>query len=116
MQYNLLPMALYAVIALAVAVTARLTVDDVRDRELSGQRPWLLWSLLHIPVLVALLHLCGYLFWQLLARGTERSGFEQVNLMIHTLAVVLVGAAGMWIYREQLLRCRSEEEEEEEEE
>ena len=111
MQYDLSPLALYAVIGLAVTVTARLTVDDVRDRELSGQRPWLLWSLLHIPVLVALLHLCGYLFWQLLASGTERSGFEQVNLMIHTLAVMLVGAAGMWIYREQLLRFRLKSEE-----
>lgn len=84
---------------------------DVRQRELSEQRPWVVWTLLHVPVLVAFVHLCGYLCWQLLARGTQRSLFDQVNLMIHVLALVLVGAACIWIYRCQLARCRSEAEE-----
>ena len=33
-----------------------------------------------------------------------RSAFDQVHLMIHTLAVVLASAACIWIYRKQFLR------------
>lgn len=79
MPFNLPPMALYAVLALAFAVTSRMTASEVRQRELSEQRPWVVWTLLHAPVLVASVHLCGYLCWQLLARGTQRSLFDQVN-------------------------------------
>ena len=88
------PMALYAAFAVSVTVTARVTTGSAGGD--SQFRFWESW-LLHVPVLVAWLHLLGYLFWRI--GMTQR--FDRVNLIIHLAAMVTVGLAGTWIYFRQ---------------
>ena len=55
MDAHIPPMAFYGILALAVAVTARVTEKDVREGKLFRGRPWLL-PLSHVPVVMAWLH------------------------------------------------------------
>ena len=55
MNAHLPPMDFYGFLALAVAVTARVTEKDVREGKLVRGRPWLL-PLLHVPVVMAWSH------------------------------------------------------------
>jgi len=55
MNAHLPPMDFYGILALAVAVTARVTEKDVREGRLFRGRPWLL-PLLQVPVVMAWLH------------------------------------------------------------
>lgn len=89
------PMALYAVLAVSVAVTARVTTESAG--RLSQIKSWKMW-LLHFPVGVAWLHLVVYLIWQLSLTDWTQGAFDQTHLMIHAVAVSSVGLAGGWIY------------------
>ena len=87
------PTALYLVLAVAVAVSARVTTGSLGGH--SRIKPWKKW-LLHSPVGVAWLHLVVYLIWQLALTDWTPGAFDQTHLMIH--AVSSVGLAGGWIY------------------
>ena len=54
------PMAFYGILALAVAVTARVAEKDVPETGLIQGMSWLL-PLLHVPVVMAWLHLWIFL-------------------------------------------------------
>ena len=92
------PTALYAAVAVSVAVTARITPGSDGGR--SPAKPWEPW-LLHVPVLAAWLHLLGYLAWNIMLTERAPEGFDRVNLMIHLATMALVGLAGGWIFFRQ---------------
>ena len=106
MDSHLPPMAFYGVLALAVAVTARVT-EQVREEKLFQRRHWFLW-LLHVPALMAWLHVCLYLWSQLIVTMLPRGGFDGVNLMIHALVLGFVGLTFIYTYVSQLVRWRSD--------
>lgn len=92
------PTALYAALAISVAVTARVTTG--MDGERSLARLWETW-LLHVPVLAAWLHLVGNLAWKIMLSERFPESFDRVNLTIHLATMILVGLAGGWIYFRQ---------------
>ena len=55
------PTALYLILAISVAITARVTTESTG--KLSRIKPWKKW-LLHSPVVLTWMHLLCYLFLQ----------------------------------------------------
>lgn len=100
-------MALYGVLALAVAVTAKITESNFRNRELFQRRPWLM-LVLHVPVLLAWLHVCLYLVYELVVAKMPGNRMEYVHLCIHSLVLLCVGLACMFTYALQLYEWRSQ--------
>ena len=93
------PTALYALLAVAVAVTARVTTESAGEH--SRIKAWKKW-LLHFPVVVAWLHLLCYLLWQLFLYDRPPEAFDRTNMIIHTMTLMSVGLAGGWIYMRPL--------------
>lgn len=95
MDGRYIPTALYHILAISVAIKARVSTESTG--KLSRIKPWKKW-LLHSPVGVAWLHLVVYLIWQLALTDWMQVAFDQTHLMIHAVAVASVGLAGGWIY------------------
>ena len=89
------PTDLYLILAISVAIAARVTTESAG--RLSPIKSWKMW-LLHFPVGVAWLHLVVYLIGQLALTDWPQGAFDQTHLMIHAVAVSSVGLAGGWIY------------------
>lgn len=100
-------MVLYGVLALAVAVTTKVTEKDVRDGKFFRRRPGLL-LLLHVPVLLAWLHVCFFLAIQLVVAKVPWNTLEYAHLVIHALVLLLVGLVCIFTYGLQLHRWRSD--------
>ena len=83
MDAHLPPMAFYGLLALLVAVTARVTEKDVRDGRLMQEKPWLL-LLAHVPVVMAWLHVWIFLLWQSFAAKISWGLLEYINVVTHT--------------------------------
>ena len=80
----------YGVLALALAVTAKVLEKDVRDGKWFKLRPWLM-LLSHVPILLALLPAYIYLAVQLTVAKVPWDMFEHVHMVIHALALAFVG-------------------------
>lgn len=93
-------MALYAILALAVAVTARATDQEVREGELFRERTWLL-RLLHLPVLLAWMQLGAFLLRELYVTRTSASWFDLVSLIVHLVVLGLIGLVCICTYYSQ---------------
>ena len=89
------PTALYLILAISVAITARVTTESTG--KLSRIKPWKKW-LLHSPVVLTWMHLLCYLFLQLFLNDRPWESFDRANMIIHAMAVSSVGLAGGWIY------------------
>ena len=105
MDSHLPPTALYVILALAVTVTARVTDRDVRQGALLQQRPWLV-GLLHVPVLMAWVHVAAFLACQLAAPKVPLAGPEYMHLVIHTVVFGLVGIVCGCTYVSQIRHRR----------
>ena len=95
MDGRYIPTALYHILAISVAIKARVSTESTG--KLFRIKPWKKW-LLHSPLGVAWLHLVVYLIWQLALTDWTQVAFDQTHLMIHAVAVSSVGLAGGWIY------------------
>ena len=105
MDAQLPPMAFYGVLALLVAVTARVTEKDVRDGQLMQERPWLL-LLLHVPFAMAWLHVWIFLLWQCFVAKISWGLPEYINVVTHTTVLGLVGPVCASTYVLQLRQGR----------
>lgn len=105
MDTHLPPMAFYGILALAVAVTARVAEKDVREAGLMQGRPWLL-RLLHLPVVMAWSHVWILLLWQLFVAKISWGWTEYINVAIHTAILGLVGAVCGCTYIVQIRQGR----------
>ena len=90
MDGHLPPTAFYIFLALAVTVTGRLTDRDVREAEFLQKRPWLL-GLLHVPVMMAWLHVAIFLACQLVAPTVPWDGPDYIHLAVHASVFGFVG-------------------------
>lgn len=98
------PTALYLILAVSVALTAKGTAERAKVRPSVNR--WELW-LLQAPIFVALLHLVGYVLFQLFFFDPLPTVSSRVNLMIHGLTLMLATLAGVWSFARQLTRIRS---------
>ena len=105
MDAHIPPMAFYGILALAVAVTARVTEKDVREGRLFRGRPWLL-PLLHVPVVMAWLHVCIFLLWELAVAKMSLGRPEYIHMVIHTFILGFVGAVCGCTYIVQIRQGR----------
>lgn len=99
------PTALYLILAVSVALSAKGTAERVKGH--SPIKPWEPW-LFQAPVLVAFLHLFGYVTFQLFFFEQIPSISSRVNLIAHWLTIMLAGFAGAWNFARQLDRVRSD--------
>ena len=97
----------YGVLALALAVTAKVREKGIRDGKWFKLRPWLM-LLLHAPVLSAWLHVCFFLSIQLVVANVPWNTFEYAHLVIHALVLLMVGLVSIFTYRLQLHQWRSD--------
>lgn len=101
MDSHIPSMVLYGVLALAAGVTAKATEKEVRDREFLRQRPWLM-LVLHVPVLLAWLHVCFYVAAELVATKMPWNTIEYAHLAIHAFVLALVGLVSIFTHGVQL--------------
>ena len=99
------PMALYAILALAVAVTAKVTESGIHAG-MPIQGRWWLFRVLHLPVLLAWLHLGAVLVRELFVAGPSIDWFGHVGLVVHAAVLGLVGLVCMYTYRFQFHQWR----------
>lgn len=98
------PMALYAVLAVSVALTAKAIAEGARGTTtIRSWEPWLVYA----PVFAAWLHILGYLFWRLFLADLPSSGFSRLNVIIHGVTLILAGLAGSSIFKKQLASVSS---------
>lgn len=99
------PTALYLILAVSVALSAKGIAERVKGH--STIKPWEPW-LFQVPVLFAFLHLFGYVTFQLFFFEQIPSVSSRINLFVHWLTIILAGFAGAWSFARQLDRVRSD--------
>lgn len=99
------PTALYLILAVSVALSARGAAE--RARMLPTIDRWELW-LYQSPIFAAMLHLVGYVVFQLFLFDQLPTVSSRVNLMMHGVTLILAAIAGAWSFARQLHRAGSE--------
>ena len=105
MDSHLPPTAFYVILALAVTVTARVNDKDVLNGALLRRRPWLV-GLLHVPVLMAWVHVGYFLVAQLAVTKMPWYSPGYIHLVIHMVVVGFVGMVCVCIYLSQIRQER----------
>lgn len=105
MESHLPPMVLYAMLALAVAVTAKATEQVVSKGTLFRGRRWLM-RLVHVPVLLAWLHLGIFLIRELVVTKASVDWFGYASLVVHAVVLAFVGLVCVLTYHSQFRQWR----------
>ena len=88
-------------------MTAKVTEQDIRSAKLLKQSPWLM-SVLHVPVLLAWLHVCFYLAVELAVPEMPWDRVECAHLVIHAVVLAFVGLVSIFTYGLQLHQWRTD--------
>ena len=95
------PTPFYALLAIASGVVSKITADDARIPTSSRRGSREQW-VLHGPLFAVWAHIIGYMVWRLIVMNLQLDQFQRTNLIIHTVLLILVGAASSWIYFRQI--------------
>lgn len=99
------PTALYLILAVSVALSAKGAAE--RAKMFPSIDRWELW-LYQAPIFAAMLHLIGYVVFQLFLFDQLSTVSSRVNLIMHGVTLILAAIAGAWSFARQLLRAGSE--------